>query len=857
MKTKNFNKMSKEYPYLDNVNVFNYDIDSDPTVWDANTKIKILRVNWDRDYTNVVKFENDKKRDDWIDKNTSQELTLETEQYLPPNGGTIKIPLPFNQACKYNYLCVEFPDAPVTGGDKGVKRFFYFMDSVERNAASTTTVNLTPDYWTTYVNDTDITYMMLERGHAPMSAAPTPEEYLKNPINGSRMLLTPDVNYGGNAERSKYIKDWIMNDVTMYAVFITTADMFADLWGTENTDSMRIPGLVIDGGMGVYNYQCIAIPASDLTSFLYDAFAQIPYFFEAVQGMFYISAKMVESYATTTFAGHQIWKIRQNPQTVDLGKLTVDNFGYDAKYKNLTKLYTSPYAYLTVGDENGNQNVIRIEEIGAGGNVQAFIAANMISPTLNIQAHILNVGAPDIDTIGFKMSGDMSTKIGGKWQELMYNWNIPTFAVFADQTPRQTYLRYWQNKQAQFSYENSYASAIDSAETGRTNGILSADVGYDISIAGAQASFENSMTNIKTSSFSSEISEELIKKSNYQAASTTRLQTTLSNYITADTYANNQTTGLMSTSANVVSGVAAGGMAGVGGGAVGFTAGAIAGGLASAAGPIWSMVRDAETAEKSIFANNLMFEMQFGNTDIEKKGAVVNFYDEYSRWNGIIDPKSLSGSWMNYQIGNIYTNLTNSAQNSRAIAETGFNLTSGGNSKTRNNQDGTVENGSYTWEGTAPASRRLSKATTNNNADLAGRNAGKARDTAISAVNTGNAGAKLSAPAVNGAMSNTENALIKPIGLFTHLHLQNDSALAQAGDQFCRFGYTFNGVWSMTKLQLMKYFTYWKAEDIWVKCCRPAIEDAGETIAAIFKNGVTIWDDPDKIGAVTIYENVN
>ena len=56
-------------------------------------------------------------------------------------------------------------------------------------------------------------------------------------------------------------------------------------------------------------------------------------------------------------------------------------------------------------------------------------------------------------------------------------------------------------------------------------------------------------------------------------------------------------------------------------------------------------------------------------------------------------------------------------------------------------------------------------------------------------------------------------------------------------------------------LNIMNYFTYWKASDIWINSGEGVNQKAVKDIQNIFEKGVTIWSDPTKIGKVSVYDN--
>ena len=94
-------------------------------------------------------------------------------------------------------------------------------------------------------------------------------------------------------------------------------------------------------------------------------------------------------------------------------------------------------------------------------------------------------------------------------------------------------------------------------------------------------------------------------------------------------------------------------------------------------------------------------------------------------------------------------------------------------------------------------------------------------------------------------------------GIQIKVKTQSDSAIRQTGDTFARFGYALNQIWDVKNsgLKLMRYFTYWKATEIWVDDRDASNNVVNTYIRDMFMRGVTVWNDPTKVGCVNVYEN--
>ena len=334
--------MSEQFPYMNDTkfpglrtvdpystaNLFDY------TRWGVGTTIKLCNVAWCGDYENVVKFDSDKKRDAYFDGIAGETVQLESEYRILP-GNSIKLPIPFDDLVRFNYLVVDFSTATSNSKpldyatNERIKRFCFFVDDVKYAAPSTTETFITLDVWTTYINRVGLGYSYLERGHAPMAEV-TPEEYLENPIANNRYLIADDVSFGEPAVVSK--QDWVpFGNGVKYVLVATTVpfDMLTRLGTIENTSgsypaffnkaqrngyqagvnmrfsaggidytdlNMPRPSAQASGGMVMNNLTVFAVKASEaLNGGMLDRIAMMyPQLMESIEGIFVVDESMIK-----------------------------------------------------------------------------------------------------------------------------------------------------------------------------------------------------------------------------------------------------------------------------------------------------------------------------------------------------------------------------------------------------------------------------------------------------------------------------------------------------------------------------------------------------------------------------------
>ena len=244
-----------QFPHLNTVDVYKHRVDFDYSRYDnVQMIIRVLNVPWDLGEVhvgnrtvggigNVVKFESDAKRDEWFNSKTYAEtpeqaasgnydgFVWQTKYREFHDEDEIEIELPFDVAARYNYITIEYVPAPDSNypvnyeTSRGLLKWFYFSRAVESLAVNTTRCVLRRDTWQTYINRVSIPYMMLDRGHAPMSKAASVDTYLANPQANTRYLLAPDVDYNaGGSRRVASSNNVILNAEAYYACIVTTAN---------------------------------------------------------------------------------------------------------------------------------------------------------------------------------------------------------------------------------------------------------------------------------------------------------------------------------------------------------------------------------------------------------------------------------------------------------------------------------------------------------------------------------------------------------------------------------------------------------------------------------------------------------
>lgn len=550
-----------KYPYLDNVSNPGYENRFDYLRWVPNTKVKLCSVRWNSDYSDVVKFDTDQLRDEWFDQLPTDpycEVVLNTNKQLGSDN-TVKVPIPYDRASQFNYCVVDIPiatsaDAPLDyESEYGFHRWFFFVTDFVQVNPSTTLLTLSLDVWTQYINSVGITYMMLERGHAPVAATDV-DSYLANPMDNSELLLAPDENFGndtvsrgsrfipfGNGEKWLCIASVCPPNMLSQLGIVTDGGsasysdpVFSDEEGYPN-DAMRwghqyhVEGFGFGSGQdysGVTtavgnvgssdgripnNVSMYAVPAGDAFggNLLADLVRVCPTFLRTVRACFVVAREMFDVGNHHNVAGHVLYEVRGTSRELGDVTLTKDMFAYPDEYAGFAKLYTYPYAQLEVTDNEGKSATVRIETTSG---IKAHAVTSLAFPYLNMRMFLTGIGGSGSESYQWRdLSGVHDEQMrNSDWYRFCYDFGIPTFALYMDGATSwqvQNWNRALGNARssALINYHNSVrqannamANAVDAADTAQTNSNNSARNAYTNAVNSANTAQTNTNNDANT-----------------------------------------------------------------------------------------------------------------------------------------------------------------------------------------------------------------------------------------------------------------------------------------------------------------------------------------------------------------------
>lgn len=785
--------MDSGFPNVGNVDVYKYDNALDYARFKPNVRLKMCNVPWCGDYENVVKFADDTARDAWFDKLEGDVINLETMFNVKPDGSA-KVPVPVTSAQGYNYLVADLPrmtsdTQPLEYADGARKqRFFYFIQDAQQLSPNTTRLVLSLDMWTTYINDMQFDYILLERGHAPVAASNV-NAYLDNPRDNSTYLLTADVNTGGEPyiERARAVKNYSAEG--QRACIVTSCDLPGNLGSAA---APLVPVVSEELVSGVLAARVYSVAVSDLVGFLRAMEKNAPWVKQTIQGIFFAPTDLIIQYWDFTIWGFNVSVLGASQRVDKFIKPVASDFIYPARAAKFAKLYTYPYAAIRVSDETGASSIVRVEDLGDTG-IEVASALNLIMPYITIDARLLGI-AGATDTLTFQTAEGRSYSYGGAWGDYLKRWNVPIMTVTQSAASRADYSTVYERAHAKLAADNALASSLASNATANTNANNSAQNTVDvnaINVAANTAITENS--NSAALNGATAANNKLKADCDSDNATSTAI-TGVKNDVIAITTANNNAASIGRNIGSVIAASFSG--SGIG---------AISAGVAGI----------ADTAVSFPSANAAAAISQSNN---ENAAAIA-------RTNAL--EKTLHAAQ--------YTAASYGVQSSAATNATNI----------RNNASTSC----------AASNASLTRTNAANTKATADANAQRTYSTAIDAINARLNQAGVAAPVVFGAGANGQGCATAPRALFAQVITQRECDIMNAASAFARYGYTLMREWNMRDMQVMKHFTYWKCTEVWCSGSGNALEDAQNAVKDILIRGVTVWDTPEDIGRVSIYDN--
>lgn len=208
--------------------------------WPAGSRVKLMRVNWDSSYRDVVIFDSVDDRNAFFDGLGDYfAYTVENMSYLKPSQA-IKVPIPYSTAYTYNYVEVINPRSP----KYEETRLYYFISRADYVAPSTTILTLQLDVMMSYQDKCELGSCFVERGHVAMANVGyrTSLRYQNYQYAQRRYLDVPEgLDVGSDYVTVDSECFSLSGDEGYYIIIMSTADLTADP-GSINAPNLKTAG---------------------------------------------------------------------------------------------------------------------------------------------------------------------------------------------------------------------------------------------------------------------------------------------------------------------------------------------------------------------------------------------------------------------------------------------------------------------------------------------------------------------------------------------------------------------------------------------------------------------------------------
>lgn len=889
------------FPNLDNVDVYAYRNEFDYTRWVAGTTIKLCNVLWNSDYSDVVKFDNNTLRDKWFDDlQDYYTVTLDSDRsYVPEQE--IKIPVPYDVAARYNYVVITIPVLPGSkpelnyeDEETGIRKWFFFIDSIDYRAPNSTGCRISLDVWTQYQNDVYIKYMMLERGHAPIAYSDV-DEFLANPIANNKYLLAPDITPSsadvvrdsqyipfGNGEKyvcfastcSNSYEFESMGEVTRndpeYTYGAITYSDTADRFGYQlqvngfkvgdgdNYSSMVVPSNASGRSQdlipnGTYMW---AVKAGEMASFLETLKTYKPAFLRTIKACFMVDASMLEIDISESVFYRNIFMYAVKPKNNQMSiSLTKEMFDIPEEYMHLAKLYTFPYSVIEVTDNQGETIKIRVENTSG---ITAHMDAMLAYPYLDARIWFDGIngsGSTSYTWVNMLNQSLVRDMPNSDWSFACFDLDIPCYAIYMDAQTAWKLDNFWTSIRGNAARALAdYHGAARNANTARANAIDS----NNTMVANTIRDSGTLRTNTNNSAICNRANADLIIAANttntnnsnaassnivsYNNSAMERKTANANTLMTLTTAVENETsvgttdtTGGASIWSSAISGAVGGVTLGtVVAPGVGSAAGAFAGAALGAMSSITATYIGVASSQENA---SVIAQANATTTSLTRQTNNANM--AIAEGNDEIDTDEQ----------NNLRSLTNATNNSSFSSQT-----DNSNATMRENAGNTAT----TMDANADATRNTGNANAGYTREVGILNAKEKLESFRDSTQYGLENARLGAPI---QITPDRGDAYADLGMYKGVQFKiktmADGDMHQIGDTFMRYGYALNQMWNVDESGLcpMSHFCYWKAEDIWVDDRLSSNNSVQGLIVNMFRRGVTIWKNPDEVGRVSIYAN--
>lgn len=229
--------------------------------WTPNTRFKLCNVPWDMGYRDIVKWDRQAQQE-YFNRLDGIEFTNCT---MSKYGLPVRLPVPFAQACQYNYLIAtndyDF-DTP--------RSWYYFIQTCDYVNANTTQLNIQLDVWQSFQHDIRLGNAYVERGHVGVANENAWKDWGKTYLDLPEGLDTGKCTVFTN-ESWKPLMDIGEHDGVKYTsyglIIVSTTDLEANTGTKDNPVVNTATGSAFESQLNGTSMYYLDTPADIVTFF--------------------------------------------------------------------------------------------------------------------------------------------------------------------------------------------------------------------------------------------------------------------------------------------------------------------------------------------------------------------------------------------------------------------------------------------------------------------------------------------------------------------------------------------------------------------------------------------------------------
>lgn len=337
--------------------------------WTPNTRFKLCNVPWDMGYRDIVKWDRQAQQE-YFNRLDGIEFTNCT---MSKYGLPVRLPVPFAQACQYNYLVAtndyDF-DTP--------RSWYYFIQTCDYVNANTTQLNIQLDVWQSFQHDIQLGNAYVERGHVGVANENAWKDYGKTYLDLPEGLDTGKCTVLTN-ETWKSLIDLTDEHTFKFGVLIiSTTSLVSDTGTKDNPTIQSAGGSFFESQSNGVEVYYLDRPVDILRFF--DGGATAPWVTQGICGIYAVpllpkaltdlGQKVTKLFGKQVYFVGNCWRMGAaatdgSDRYADIINIKNfrDMFHLPERYKYLKKFLTAPYSYVECSCLNGTVITYEPEQI--------------------------------------------------------------------------------------------------------------------------------------------------------------------------------------------------------------------------------------------------------------------------------------------------------------------------------------------------------------------------------------------------------------------------------------------------------------------------------------------------------------